>query len=179
MSIVYPYLPEGREISYVPADHACMQAAKEMSEHAADKLHPTGAVIVKDGKIIGRGCNYAFIGIFPFLTRTHPQWCVRRMFKIPSGQKYWACPGCIPSKNHAEGRAVRDAKSNGYDPHGADLYLWGHWWCCKPCWDAMIGVGIENVYLAEGSEQLFDTNHPKNIIGKQCTMEPKLLANDN
>jgi hypothetical protein len=36
-----------------------------------------------------------------------------------------------------------------------DLYLWGHWWCCKLCWDKMIEVGIKNVYLMEGVDKLF------------------------
>ena len=156
MSIEYPYLPEGREIKFVPEDNEFMVAAKEISMQAADKQHPTGAVIVKNKEIIGRGCNYAFIGTFPFLIKTHFKWCVRRLFKVPSGQKYWACPGCIPSKNHAESRSVRDAIKHGYDRSGADLYLWGHWWCCKTCWDYMIDGNIENVYLAEGSQSLFN-----------------------
>jgi deoxycytidylate deaminase len=56
---------------------------------------------------------------------------------------------------HAEPRAVRDARKNCSDINDADLYLWGHWWCCKPCWDAMIGAGIKNVYLLDESIALF------------------------
>ncbi len=53
---------------------------------------------------------------------------------------------------HAEARAVKNA---GVKAHGGDLYLWGHWWCCKPCWDAMISAGIKNVYLYTESQKLF------------------------
>lgn len=48
-----------------------------------------------------------------------------------------------------------------------DLYLWGHWWFCEPCWNAMIEAGIRDVYLLENSEVLFNKAHPENIIGRQ------------
>ena len=56
---------------------------------------------------------------------------------------------------------------NGHDTVGADLYLWGHWWACAPCWNAIIESGIENVYLLEGSERLFNKAHHGNVIGRQ------------
>ncbi len=31
----------------------------------------------------------------------------------------------------------------------------------------MIEAGIQNVYLLEGSERMFDKNHAENIIGRQ------------
>jgi len=85
---------------------------------------------------------------------------------IPTGQQYELCEGCHP-KNHSEPRAIADAKKNGHDTKGADLYLWGHWWACETCWQTMIAAGIKNFYLMEGSEKLFNKSHPKNIIGKQ------------
>jgi deoxycytidylate deaminase len=45
--------------------------------------------------------------------------------------------------------------------------MWGHWWCCKPCWDNMIAAGIKNVYVIEGSEILFNKKDSSNIIGHQ------------
>lgn len=164
MSIQYPYLPAGRTLLYASMDNEFMQAAKESARKAADKQHSTGAVVVQDGQIVGEGFNYAAVGAVPFLAATHATWCIRKYLNVPSGKKYWACPGCIPSKNHAEGRAVRDA---GAEADGADLYLWGHWWCCQTCWDTMINAGIKDVYVLEGSEVLFDKNNPGNIIGKQ------------
>lgn len=154
-SIPYPYLPEGREIRLVSGDNEFMQAAREMGVKASDQQHPTGAVVVKDGKVIGKGANFTIAGVIPFLIKTHSKWCIRRLFKVPSGQKYWMCPGCTASKDHAESRAVRDAKKNGHDPKGADIYLWGHWWCCTGCWDAMIKGGIKDVYVEEGAYERF------------------------
>ena len=152
MAINYPYLGEGREIKYVPIDNPFMAAAREYARlHSLDKAVPTGAVLVKNGKIIGyaaNGSNYH---------ESHV--CERVRLKIPTGQGYELCEGCHP-KNHSESRAIANAKKNDIDPTGADLYLWGHWWCCKPCWDSMIEGKVANVYLMKGSECLLNREHP-------------------
>lgn len=153
----YPYLPEGRTILYVPAEDPFMQAAKaEAQEHSLDAVMPTGAVLVRDGEIVGRGANGSAYHT------THE--CERVKQNIPTGQGYELCEGCHP-KNHAERRAVENTR----DPAGADLYLWGHWWACEPCWEAILSAGVRDVYLMEGSEVLFDKNNPGNIVGKQFT----------
>lgn len=157
--IAYPYLPEGREIKYVPADNPFMQEAREYArQHSLDFNHHTGSVVVKDGKVAGRGSNGSDYH------KTHG--CDRLKRGIPTGEGYELCEGCHP-KNHAEPRAIADAKKNGHDTERADLYLWGHWWACEPCWKAMIAAGIKNFYLMEGSEKLFNKNSPDNILGKQ------------
>ena len=75
------------------------------------------------------------------------------------------CPGCAGPANHAESRvAVQVAKEGIRD---FDLYLWGHWWCCEDCWNAMIHAGVKDVYLLEGSDVLFNPNKVGNIIGRQ------------
>jgi deoxycytidylate deaminase len=166
--IAYPYLPEGRNILYVPADNEFMVMAREYADsHSTDRQHSTGAVIVKEGKVIGRGANQVPLKN-PQLKELHKNgWCVRKILKIKSGEKYWLCPGCSKSSDHAESRAVRDALKNEKNVAGADLYLWGHWWCCKPCWDAMVAAELKNIFLIEGSEKMFDKNHKENIIGRQ------------
>ncbi len=152
----YPYLPEGKEIKYVAADNPYMLEAKHVCrELSTESVHPTGAVIVKDGKIIGRGANQAAIKNSA-AQRFHKNYlCIRRLFKIPSGRMYWLCPGCAQFRHHAEVRAVKNAKSNHAPMGGADLYMYGHWWCCKPCWDKMLAEGINNVCLVEGATELF------------------------
>lgn len=152
----YPYLPEGKTLLYVSDDNPFMMEAKRVrNEYSSDKNHSTGAVIVKDGQIIGRGANQSALKS-EVLKRFHrDKFCVRRFFKVPSGQKYWLCPGCASSRNHAEPNAIKDAKRNVKDLSGSDLYLYGHWWCCKDCWDKMIAVGIKNVYLVEGATEKF------------------------
>ena len=167
-SIIYPYLPEGRAIKYVSGENPFMAVAKEACrELSSDRQHPTGAVLVKDGKVLYRAANQSAIKN-PRLLAIHQRGlCVRKFLKIPTGQKYWLCPGCASSINPAETGLVAEAKKNGVETVGADVYLWGHWWCCKPCWDGMISAGIKDVYLLEGSEKLFNKNHPDNIIGRQ------------
>ncbi len=157
--IDYPYLPEGREHEYVGADNEYMQIAKAYAKaHSLDKVMPTASVIVKDGKVLATGANGS-----DYHT-THE--CERVKRGIPTGQDYELCEGCHP-KNHSEPRAIADARYKLHDTRDADLYLWGHWWCCEPCWNAMIAAGINKVYLLENSEVLFNKNHPDNVVGRQ------------
>ncbi|HLZ14687.1 MAG TPA: deaminase [Candidatus Saccharimonadales bacterium] len=157
--IEYPYLPEGVEIVYVPADNHFMQAAKDIARKASlDITMPTGSVVVKNGKIIGRGANGSKYH------QTHV--CERARLGIPTGQGYELCEGCHP-KNHSEPKAIVDALQHADTLEGSSLYLWGHWWCCEPCWEAMLGAGIHQVVLMEDSEKLFNKNHPENIVGNQ------------
>ncbi len=163
----YPYLPSNREIKFVPVDNQFMREAKAVCQKlSTDMFHPTGAVVVKGNAIIGVGANQSGYK-HKFLINMHQKWmCFRRWLKIKSGTHYWVCPGCSTHKQHAEGRAVRDAIAKNADISGSDLYLWGHWWCCQPCWDAMINAGVKDVYLLENSVELFNRSNPNNIIGK-------------
>jgi deoxycytidylate deaminase len=159
--INYPYIPEGESIRYVDAQNEFMGAAKDYAKtHSLDKSIPTGSVIVLDGKIIGRGANGSDY---------HEKYgCERVKRGIPTGERYDLCEGCHP-KNHSEPRAIEDALKNHslQDLKGAALYLWGHWWACEPCWNAIKAAGIKKVYLMEGSNELYNKAHPKNIVGKQ------------
>ena len=152
----YPYLPQGRTILYVPVqDRFMSEAKKERDENSSDAQHPTGAVVVRDGVIIGRGANQCAIKNKWFSDFHKNKFCMRRFLAIKSGHKYWLCPGCAAFRHHAESRAVKNAKRNVKDVTGSDLYLYGHWWCCKPCWDKMVGAGIKDVYLVDGATELF------------------------
>jgi deoxycytidylate deaminase len=168
MVINYPYIPEGRTILYVSEDDFFMkESIKTARQLSTDKLQSTGAVIVKDGQIVGRGANQVLIKSPKLQSFHQKRFCPRKLLKVKSGTKYWLCPSCSTNKDHAESQAVLDAQKNGQDTSGADLYLWGHWWCCKPCWDTMIEAGIKNVYLMEESEKLFNTGNLGNVLGKQ------------
>ncbi|MCF7812191.1 hypothetical protein K9M59_01150 [Candidatus Gracilibacteria bacterium] len=142
-----PYLPKGREILYVGEDNEFMRTAKQAAhELSLDPEHPTGAVVVREGQILGRGANGS---------RYHQEHgCQRKKNGSPTGQDYDLCPGCDPA-NHAERRALDDARSHGHDLSGADVYLWGHWWACQWCWEAMIQSGIEDLYLVRGAAEKF------------------------
>jgi deoxycytidylate deaminase len=166
--IKYPYLPDGREILGAAGQNTYLQTAKEMADnHSTDILHPTGSVVVKDGEIIGRAANISRLKNKKLFELHMNGLCLRRKLKIPSGKHYWICPGCAPCKNHSEQRAVRDAQDKGFDTRGADLYLYGHWWCCRECWDKMIEAGIKNVYVHEDSKKLFRRESSENILGNK------------
>ncbi len=158
VSIEYPYLPEGKKIEYVSANNEFMVMAKKFAnEFSLDKNFPTASVLVKGNEVVGMGANGSDYH------KSHE--CERVKQGIPTGQGYDLCEGCHP-KNHSENKAIADAISKGKEVMNADLYLWGHWWCCEPCWKSMINEGVRNVYLMEGSEKLFNNKRAGNTETK-------------
>lgn len=157
--IRYPYLPNGRGILYVSRDNEFIIVAREYArDNSLDKEMSSGAVLVKDGKIVGIGANGS-----DYHNKNN---CRRIELGYKTGEGYELCEGCHP-KNHSERTAIVNAADEGSEISNADLYLWGHWWCCEPCWEIIIQVGIRDVYLLKGSERLFNKEHSENIIGKQ------------
>lgn len=155
----YPYLHPAGFMGYVEGKNQYMQAAKQAAlEKSLDKTMPTGTVLVKNGKIIGRGANGS--------TYHEKYGCERVRLNIPTGESYELCEGCSPH-NHSEPKAIESALAQGNTTEDAEAYLWGHWWCCEPCWQKLTANGILTVYLLENSEHLFNKRSPKNIIGKQ------------
>ena len=144
---LYPYLPEGQTITLVPENNPYIQKAKKFAlTHSQDPEHPTGAIILLDGKIVGQGANGS---------NFHKQiGCPRKWVKAKTGTMYWLCKGCSP-KNHAEQRAIKDSGKTHTSIIGADIYLWGHWWCCESCWTNMMKAGIKNVHLSEEAQHHF------------------------
>ena len=135
-----------RRYFYVSEENEFMREAKKVAESKSlDREWPTGVVVVKNGSIVGRGANGS---------EYHLQHgCERKRLGVPTGERYDLCEGCDP-KNHGEPRAIRDAG----DARGADVYMWGHWWCCEPCWEKMIDAGINKVYLMKGIYERFSQN---------------------
>ena len=134
----FEHTPEGRELVFIDPENEFLRVAKKYAlTHSKDPKHPTGAVIVKENNIIGIGANGSDYH------KNHG--CPRKKKGIKSGEGYELCEGCHP-KNHAEQRAISSATE---DTIGADLYLWGHWYCCRWCWAAMSTAGIKNVFLAK------------------------------
>jgi deoxycytidylate deaminase len=118
-------------------------------------------VVVLESQIIGRAANQSALKN-AFLSNLHTKgWCVRHRLKIKTGTKYWLCPGCSNYKFHSESRAVEDAHKNHQSIAGAELYLWGHWWCCQPCWQVMLTAGIKNVYVTEDAHLIFHGSRNK------------------
>ena len=157
--IKYPYLPRGHTIVYVAQRNRYMQMARRLAKkYRSNLLQPGGAVLVKDGAVIGRGS----IGN----NAVHRAGCERVRLNMPTGHGYELCDGCNP-KFHSERQAIELARKKGFATSGGDLYLWGHWWCCESCWRAMLRAEIRTVYLLAGSERLFNRSHPDNILGRQ------------
>jgi deoxycytidylate deaminase len=147
-----------RQVSFVPADNPFMaEAIRVRNTESTDKRHATGAVVVKDGVIIGKAANQSGFKNAKLIALHQKGLCIRMFLKIKSGTNYWLCPGCAKHKDHAESGAVRDAiaKSGAEKVKGADLYLYGHFWCCEPCWNAMIAGGIKDVFVVDNAKELF------------------------
>lgn len=162
-TINYPFIPKGRKIKYVDENNEFIQEAKKFAKvNSLDKNMPTGSVVVYDGKVIGRGANGSVYH--------DKHGCERVKRGIPTGEGYELCEGCHP-KNHSEPRAIKNVKEKHpkADLAKADLYLWGHWWACEPCWKAIDKAGIRNVYLVDDSHKFFNKEHPENVIGRQFT----------
>ena len=145
------YIPEGQKLLFVPESNEFMQLAKQAALSAStDSKHPTGAVIVSKKVVLGEGANISQFHEKLFCVRK----VARKIFPVRSGEGYWMCPGCSP-KNHAEQTAIRNALQKQKSIKGADLYLWGHYWCCHSCWDQILRAGIANIYLMDGAEEVW------------------------
>lgn len=143
--INYPYLPKGREIKFVAADNPFILAAKKATQKAGCRKQPTGAVLVKDGQILETATN-ASVTVSV---------CPRVLKGSKTGTDYHLCREVCKQAGHSEYSVVKNAQSRGLETKGADVYLWGHWWCCQPCWDAMIEGGIRNIYLEKDADKKF------------------------
>lgn len=122
-----------------------MLAAKKATEKTGCKKQPTGAVLVKDGKILMTATNAGLtVNI-----------CPRVLKGSKTGTDYHLCQEVCKQEGHSEYSVVKKALAKGIETEGADIYLWGHWWCCQPCWDAMIAGRIKNVYLEQDADKKF------------------------
>lgn len=145
----YPYMPEGRAFRFVSANDPFMkEAARARQECSGDPLFPVGAVLVKDGRVVARAGN----GYNRGSGTIHV--CPRIVLDCPSGTGYDLCH-LHDAPGHAEPMLIAAARAQGSETTGADVYLYGHWWCCEPCWQAMIDAGVRNVYLFEDAHEVF------------------------
>lgn len=147
--ISYPYLPSDRAFRFVPGDHPFMRLAQEARELCSgDPLFLVGVVLVRDGVVLARAGN----GYNRGTGTVHV--CPRIVLECPSGTGYDLCD-LHDASGHAEPMLMAAAKEQGIDPLGCDVYLYGHWWCCEPCWKVMIAHGIRDVYLVENAHVEF------------------------
>ncbi len=163
----YPYLPEGRVLKFVPLSNKWMKAARKMADtESGCSWWQTGAVIVKNARVIGKGANNKGTFVIP---------CPRIEQKCKTGEGYDLCEKIckVHGFSHAENEAVKDARSKGNDPKTADVYLFGHWWCCESCWDEMIKAKIRNVYLLQDAHKIFTRESRTEVMNKSMKLPDK------
>lgn len=138
-------VPEWAEQSFVPETNEFMAAAlgrtQEMERQHPEVSNPTAVSISKNGKLV----------VLASGGQIHPSFCPRIALTSPSGTEYEFCPDHCAAVNHAESRAARAAKDQGVDVAGCEAFLAGHYWACKPCWDALHSVGITRLRLVDGA----------------------------
>jgi deoxycytidylate deaminase len=103
--------------------------------------------MVKDGQVISRAGN-------GFNQGPQIHVCPRIVLECPTGTGYELCT-LHDSPGHAEQMLLQVAHKKGIDPSGSDIYLYGHWWACEPCWTVMIDAGIRDVYLTDDAHERF------------------------
>lgn len=100
-------------------DEINMEIADTVSKRSTCLRRRVGAVLVKDNHIIATGYNGAPAGL-PHCSETG---CVRKLMKVPPGEKHELCRAV-----HAEQNVIIQAAIHGRDTRGAKLYI-----NCPPC----------------------------------------------
>ncbi len=108
-----------------------------------------GAVIVKNGKLLGKGCNGPPTACDscdlrcikdPYITNFE-RICPRKEYNFTSGGGLEICPAI-----HAEQKAIHDCFQNGNSPEGALIAMT----CgvpCSRCFASILDVGIKEIIV--------------------------------
>lgn len=145
--------------SFVPEANPFIQKAKEAAiKHSLTTVFPIGIVAVRDGHVIAEAGNGNGYHERNLETQGHRKGCIRRYIsdqmekegkpKFKSGEGFELCPGCHPD-SHAEANLVK----TGIDLQDSEVYMYGHYWCCRPCMEKMEKAGVKNVYLPDTYEK--------------------------
>ncbi|GEM_PF-189541 len=115
-----------------------MLLAKMVALRSGCNSRPSGAVIVRDKRILATGYNGPMPGAWHCIDKG-PGYCFRREKGIPDIDKYNFCRA-----THAEANAIAQAARFGISVEGADLY------CtlapCYVCLKLIASAGIKAVY---------------------------------
>lgn len=155
------YFQKTEHYNFLPENNEYIQLAKKAAiDHSLTSVFPIGIVAVKDGLVLAEAGNGNGYHEKNLETLGHKKGCVRRFLniereekgipKFKGGEGFELCPGCNPD-SHAEANLIKNAKeNNNYEKlAGAEVFMYGHFWCCKPCWDKLLSAGITNVYLPD------------------------------
>ena len=132
-----------------------------------------GAVIVKNGDVVGRGANRSKEQITPC---SEKGWCIRDVLNIPRGKGYDVC-----NSIHAEINAIISASDESLKD--STMYLVGYdavtgktvenLDCCKNCKASIVKVGIKMVYIKQSDNQY------SRVIVKNGFKQSKLFEMDS
>lgn len=121
-----------------------LMLAKLVSARSTCNSRKTGAVIVRNNRILATGYNGAVHGA-PHCTDRGPNFCLRRSIGAHDGDKYNYC-----LSSHAEVNAIDQAARFGISLENASLY------CtlepCNWCFKQLIQAGIREIYYEEAYE---------------------------
>ncbi|MBI5794301.1 hypothetical protein HZA87_04465 [Candidatus Uhrbacteria bacterium] len=166
-NIEYPYMPAGRFLKYAAVDDPFMvEASKAREECAGDPLYPVGIVMVKNGQVVARAGN----GFNRGPGKVHV--CPRIVLDCPSGTGYELCD-LHDAPGHSERMVLQAAWEAGVDPAGADVYMFGHWWACEPCWTALIEAGVRDLYVVDDAHERFSRDK---VYGETLTPSVRTVS---
>ncbi len=151
--------------NFLEEENVFIQLAKKAAvDHSLTSVFPIGIVAVKDGEVVaeaGNGNGYHEKNLENF---GHRKGCVRRFLndererqgkpKFQGGEGFEHCRGCHVD-SHAEANLIKNAIEAGNLEKlvGAEVYMYGHFWCCKACWEKLLRAGVKKVYLPENAER--------------------------
>ena len=122
-------------------DEYYMQQAHIQKEKSACIRAKVGAVLVKDGLIIGQGYNNVVGGI----DNCDKVGCIRDILNIPHGEKREVCRAIC-----AEQIALTEAARNGISTDGATIYVTTY--PCYICSKMLVSAGINEI--------IYDNDYP-------------------
>jgi dCMP deaminase len=119
-------------------DEYFVSIARHVAERSTCLRRHTGAVLVKDKRILSTGYN----GAPSRLAHCEEAGCLREQMSVPSGSNHELCRGI-----HAEQNAVVQAARHGIAIDGATLYSTHQ--PCVLCAKILVNAGVAEVVYAQ------------------------------
>lgn len=137
------------ELGYAPDDHQWFTVLEDLMTNPASPYYgtrclkrPVAAVIVSGDEVLGLGANLR--------DGTQMQLCCPREFEgCKSGEGYEFCAEVCGQVAHAEIAAMSDLKFPM--PAEAEMFVWGHCYCCDQCVEAAMKIGIKSIWLPKST----------------------------
>lgn len=120
-------------------DQYFMILAKVAALRSGCNSRPTGAIIVKEKRVLCTGYNGPVSG-HSHCTDNGPNFCLRRSVGAPDVDKYNICPA-----NHAEANAIAQASKFGVSLKDAEIYQTLS--PCFTCLKLLKSVGIVRIFF--------------------------------